>query len=66
MKKCADCEFWEQRKELTGAGNCHKNPPTPVIEKGRMLAMWGLSKSDDWCGEFKNKQPAATPGMEVI
>ena len=52
---CKDCKFWEQRKELTDTGNCHRMPPVSILDKGRILAMWGLSKATDWCGEFQEE-----------
>jgi hypothetical protein len=62
--RCDKCRFWD---DDVGFGNdrpCHRMPPVMMWgEEGKKVpvdphyGMWPLTSADDWCGEFKQKNP---------
>jgi hypothetical protein len=61
--KCENCGYWEffDSKE-TGPtngkkqGDCRKNAPVCGGTSEYTYVAWPRTNSEDWCGEFKEKQ----------
>lgn len=73
-RACATCEWFEESELETGlkrmsypsmpddvvAGYCHRYPPVPDLEPGSDPEwLWTEVNSDDWCGEYQPRHPAA-------
>lgn len=56
--KCKDCKYWDRQNcsSEKGIGSCRKLPPiVKVDDYGNDYWHWPITCSDDWCGEFKDK-----------
>lgn len=58
MRKCVFCEYYEAEKKYPSSGICKRHPRSCQ----EILYIF----HDDWCGEFKLKQPENTSGLETI
>jgi hypothetical protein len=56
-RRCANCEFWRQRKGVPTNGFCQKNAPFPKVHSPRttLFVSWPMTMEDDWCGEFQER-----------
>lgn len=57
---CDQCRFWEV--VVNNRGDCHRFPPTTVAYETKDREVFfddflPTTKSDEWCGEFKPKEP---------
>lgn len=75
--KCKDCKFWLERPIIGNIvigskgkknGNCLRFPPQYVLLAtpqglGSVISFVS-TEEDQWCGEYKDKQPAIQPTIE--
>lgn len=55
-QKCENCRFGEWY-EGVDEGYCVRYPPTPAGDRERGVdSHWPRVSTDDWCGEWKNKE----------
>ncbi len=66
ITKCKDCHYFVIPGGESGySGNCHRYPPTKFEgdfgERNYQSAKYDFPEitADNWCGEFKHKEPAA-------
>jgi len=64
MDNCANCCYFEKRKEEKG-GECHRMPPVPVIIGERIMSMWVLVMETALCGEYRRNMDLK-PKLEVV
>ena len=61
-RRCEKCEWWEADEEYVGCtvGYCHVGPPTIPNQtcEGEPVNTFRATYSDDWCGEFKERNSA--------
>jgi len=64
-EQCEDCRYCFL-DVATGIIACHKNAPVATVEQPRgdcpmssdfSRTLWPIVDQDDWCGEFKAKEP---------
>lgn len=56
---CRTCKFWNG-DEFKPNGWCYRHAPLPVVAgqmeaNGSMVALWPVTNSQDWCGEWEGK-----------
>jgi hypothetical protein len=49
--RCGACIFWDAAAEQPEHGRCRARPPAALTVTGH--AAWPVTRSTDWCGEFK-------------
>lgn len=59
-QQCSNCMFWVGRPEMHPDGKCRRFPRLPVAIDGEptyfLLPEMGY---DEWCGEWKPREPKA-------
>ncbi len=50
---CGECRFWVAVTEATGT--CRRHPPVPFPPDFSLLAVFPVTVSTSWCGEFKRR-----------
>jgi hypothetical protein len=53
-RQCGDCEFFARFDDE--AGECRRRAPSPTVYQQDSFARWPFVNTDDWCGDFKEKQ----------
>jgi hypothetical protein len=61
-RRCANCEFWKQRRGVPTSGFCQKNAPLPEVHSPRttLYVTWPITLEDDWCGQFQQRRDTMT------
>ena len=57
--ECKDCKWWDKFQEDGTNGFCHRYPPiVNITGVFKNVDIWDRPEvfSDDWCGEFEQKQ----------
>lgn len=58
--RCATCKFFKLWKNETVCGVCLAHPPTVVhtseLHRDGYLTAWPEVKTENWCGEHKQKE----------
>ena len=62
--KCADCKFFKGSRNIEGSyGDCRRRPPQMVVTRPRLEGnlprvtwAWPRVLTEDWCGEYVNRE----------
>jgi hypothetical protein len=55
-EKCENCRYWLQMNLTDSDGVCRKYPPKRVSSPVGVSTNFPPIKSDQWCGEFKERE----------
>ena len=64
MNSCETCRFWDRHGEGRSKGRCKVHAPAIVVVDGVPLSRWPNTSSDDWCGEWAEKD-TLEPGLKA-
>ncbi|GEM_PF-7103431 len=52
-RMCQNCDFWEKQKGQH-YGSCKRH--APPVREDVYYAYWPITKEQDFCGEYKDRQ----------
>jgi len=61
-ERCETCGWWAKYNGKVDAGDCHRLPPERTHEADK----WAITRSDDYCGEWKPKEEPDDETMPYV
>lgn len=52
---CGECKYWVMLQDAEATGTCRRHPPVPTPPEIALLAVFPITISMSWCGEFKRR-----------